>query len=96
MSFDPTPDDKNISEGPTAFTRETVRITPARIGWAALAVLTLIFVIQNGDRVDFRFVVLRADQVPLWMVIVIAVALGFALGLLTASLRRRRRKDRQD
>jgi len=96
MSFDPTPEDKNISKGPTPFTRETVRITPARIGWAILAILALVFVIQNGDRVDARFLVLRADRVPLWLVIVIALVLGFLLGLLTMALRRRRHQERKD
>ena len=96
MSFDPMPEDKNISEGPKAFTRETVRITPARIGWAVLAILALVFVIQNGDRVDARFLFLRADRVPLWMVIVSALMLGFLIGLLTSALRRRRHQEHKE
>ena len=61
-----------------------------------LAVLVLILVIQNGDRVDFRFFVFGVDRVPLWIVIAVAIGLGVLIGLLIGSLRRRRRERRAD
>jgi uncharacterized integral membrane protein len=57
-----------------------------------VAVLLLVFVLQNTNEADVNFLFWDA-AVPLWIVIAIAAGLGFAGGWLVAWLRARRRRD---
>jgi uncharacterized integral membrane protein len=57
-----------------------------------VAVLLLVFVLQNTNEADVNFLFWDA-AVPLWVVIGIAAALGFVGGWLVAWMRGRRRRD---
>jgi uncharacterized integral membrane protein len=90
--FDPTPNRDDITRGPDAYKRETVKVTPARIGFAILAVIALLFVVQNNEKVSFTFLFGLIDtQIALWLLLLIALALGFGLGYLVNSMRSRRK-----
>ena len=90
--FDPTPNPDRITRTDDAYKRETVGVTPARIGWGIAAVVAVLFVIQNNEQVPFKFLFgLINTEMALWLLLVIALALGFALGYLAHSLRSRRR-----
>ena len=53
--FDPTPNRDDITRGSDAYKRETVKVTPARIGLIVLAVITVLFIVQNNEQVPLRF-----------------------------------------
>ena len=66
---------------------------------AGLAVL-LIFIIQNTEKIQFRFLMLRFDW-PLWLYTIVTALVGalvwFGLGVLRRHRRRvERRNDRRD
>ena len=65
------------------------------IGLGVVAVLLLIFVIQNDERgpIDFLF---WHFHVRIWAALLMASALGFIGGYLICWLRRRRRLARND
>jgi uncharacterized integral membrane protein len=58
-----------------------------------VAVILLLFVVQNTDRTHFDFLFLDGEF-PLWAMIVAGAALGFVAGWAFARLRARRRDDR--
>ena len=89
--FDPTPNRDDITRGPDAYKRETVAVTPARIGLVILAIITILFVIQNNEKVTFKFLFVQVEEVALWLLLVIALALGFGLGYLFNVMRGRRK-----
>jgi uncharacterized integral membrane protein len=59
-----------------------------------IAVVLLVFVLQNGARTQLSFLFLDG-YFPLWTLIVVGAALGFAAGWLVSAARRRRRVRRQ-
>jgi uncharacterized integral membrane protein len=63
------------------------------IAVGVVAVILLLFVVQNTDRthVDFLFL---DGEFPLWAMIVAGAMLGFVAGWALARLRARRRDDR--
>jgi uncharacterized integral membrane protein len=69
-------------------------------GWriyaaGAVAVLVLVFVIQNSQKVEVDFVFANTST-PLFFVIVISVALGALIGWLFPHVRRDRRRERSE
>jgi len=89
--FDPTPNRDDITRGPDAYKRETVKVTPARIGLIVLAVITVLFIVQNNEQVTFKVLFWSIEGVALWLLLVISLALGFGLGYLTNVMRGRRK-----
>ncbi len=66
------------------------------IGIGVAAILFLIFVIQNTEKVKFSFLFWDFTW-PAWGMLVLLFALGLLTGMLTTTLlRRRRRKARRD
>ena len=55
---------------------------------AAIAVLALVFVVQNDNEVEVSFVFTKVDVALVWA-LVAALFLGFAAGWLTKSFRNR-------
>ena len=60
------------------------------IGLIVLAVLALVFVLQNGDRREVNFLFFDVSP-PVWLAFLIAVALGVVLDRLFLAWWRRRR-----
>ena len=89
--FDPTPNRDDITRGSDAYKRETVKVTPARIGLIVLAVITVLFIVQNNEQVPFKVLFWSIEGVALWLLLVISLALGFGLGYLTNVMRGRRK-----
>jgi uncharacterized integral membrane protein len=82
-------------EGDGSGVRETRSgVSPLLIAFIVVAILALVFVLQNGDRaeIDFLFFDVGAS---VWVAIAIAIGVGIVLDrLLIAWWRRRRRSDR--
>jgi uncharacterized integral membrane protein len=74
----------------TGYTKE--RMSGGVIALIVVAVLLLLFILQNGEEgtIDFLFwdVTMRT-----WMALLIAAVLGFAAGYLVARMGRRRRSE---
>ncbi len=69
----------------------TRRIGPEAIGAAVVAVVLLIFIIQNDEEVKVDWVVF-SKKAPVWAVILVSAVLGYLIGqLIEFGLRRRRR-----
>ena len=69
-------------------------------GWrtyaaGAIAILVLVFVIQNSQKVEVDFV-FATTSAPLFFVIVISVGLGALIGWLFPHVRRDRRRERSE
>lgn len=69
-------------------------------GWrayaaGAVAILVLVFVIQNSQKVDVDFI-LATTSTPLFFVILISVGLGALIGWLFPHVRRDRRRERNE
>ncbi len=69
-------------------------------GWrtyaiGAVAILVLIFVIQNSQKVEVDFI-FATTSTPLFFVILISVGLGALIGWLFPHVRRDRRRERNE
>jgi uncharacterized integral membrane protein len=62
------------------------------IGLGVVALLLLVFVIQNTDKADVDLF-LWDTVLPIWLVILIAAALGLAAGWILGRVGRKRRRD---
>jgi uncharacterized integral membrane protein len=67
---------------------------PKLIVAGVLLLVILVFVLQNGERTQIRFLFLDGEY-PLWTLLVVGAALGFAAGWLVAAARTRRRLERR-
>lgn len=81
--------------------RKSARSKKSRqIGWrtyaaGAVAIVVLLFVIQNSQKVAVDFIFATTDT-PLFFVIVVSVALGWLIGWLLPHVRRDRRRERNE
>ena len=66
------------------------RISPAQWIAIVLAVLAIIFIVQNHHRVDINILMVTITS-PLWLVLLIIFVMGWLAGLLTRRFRRARR-----
>jgi uncharacterized integral membrane protein len=64
---------------------------PKLIAIIVLAILAVIVVVQNTDSVPMKFLFFTTEQ-PQAVLLFVATALGFALGVLTALLRGGKKK----
>jgi len=69
--------------------------SPKVIVAGVLIVVILLFVLQNGGRTKIQFLFLDG-RYPLWTLLVVGAALGFAAGWLVSAARARRRADRRE
>lgn len=69
-------------------------ISPLLIGLIAVGVISLVFVLQNNQSTEIKFLFFNVEG-SLWIVILIAIVLGMALDrLLQMWLRRRKERHR--
>ena len=82
-------------EGDRSSVRETRSgVSPLLIAFIVLAILALVFVLQNGERADINFLFFDVGA-SVWVAIAIAIGVGILLDrLLIAWWRRRRHDDR--
>ena len=59
-----------------------------------LALLLVVFLLQNAETTKIRFLFLDGTY-PLWSLLVVGAALGFAAGWLVSAARGRRRLERR-
>jgi uncharacterized integral membrane protein len=70
------------------------KVSPELIVAAVIAVLLVIFIVQNSDKTDVTWIVTDSTT-PLWVVIFVAAIAGYLLGrLIEIGLRRRRSRTR--
>lgn len=60
------------------------------VGFVVLVGLAAVFVIQNGESAPIEFLWLDRD-VPIWLVVVVSIAVGILISRLLAAWWRRRR-----
>ena len=71
-------------------------ISPTLIGLLVVAVLAIVFVVQNTEQSEITFLFWDVTT-SVWVAIALALGLGVLLGQLLAALRRRgRRRARRD
>lgn len=70
-------------------------ISPLLIGLIAVGVISLVFVLQNNQSTEIKFLFFDV-QGSLWIVILIAIVLGMALDRLLQMWLRRRKERRRD
>ena len=84
-------DERPTPNGPAPTTRRS--LSPELIGAAVLAVILLIFVVQNDEDVKVSWVVF-SKRASLWTVILVSAVLGYLIGQLVEFALKRRRRDR--
>lgn len=55
------------------------RISAKAIAWIVVAVLTIVFVVQNTEKTEVKFLFFDVN-VGIWLALVVAVVLGLLLG----------------
>jgi uncharacterized integral membrane protein len=68
--------------------KDTSGLSPKQVGWVVLAVIAALFVVLNSDKSKISFIAFSAN-LPLWVLVVVSLILGFLIGKLSGS----RRKD---
>ncbi|MFF1506562.1 lipopolysaccharide assembly protein LapA domain-containing protein [Streptomyces sp. NPDC058326] len=68
--------------------RFTESLTPGRIGMAALAIITLVFIFQNTREVKIRLLIPEVTM-PLYLALLATAILGAACGFYVAARRRK-------
>jgi uncharacterized integral membrane protein len=94
MAYEPSRSDIPLDDKREGLdTRLVLRIV---IG-AAIVIFTILFIVQNSDKVETSFVFLSVET-RLWVSLVLAVVLGALLGQAVEALwrRRRTRKRREE
>jgi uncharacterized integral membrane protein len=67
------------------------KVSPALIVAGLIAILLLVFIIQNADDVNVTWIV-GDSSTPLWVVILVSAVAGYLIGqLIEFGIRRRRR-----
>ena len=67
-------------------------VSPALVVAAIIAVLLIVFIIQNSNDAEVTWLVTDTTT-PLWLVIVLSAIVGYVVGqLIEIGLRRRRRR----
>jgi uncharacterized integral membrane protein len=68
-------------------------VSPALIGFGIVAIVAVIFIVQNSERTNVNFLFFDRE-LRVWVAILIAIGIGVLLDrLLTGWWRRRRRKS---
>lgn len=61
-------------------------LSPKQVGWVILAVIAALFVVLNSDKSKISFIAFSAN-LPLWVLVIVSLVLGFLIGKLTGSRR---------
>ena len=69
------------------------RVSPEIIGAAALAIVLVIFIVQNDEDQKVSWVVF-SKRGPLWAVILVSAVIGYLIGQLVEFGVKRRRRER--
>jgi uncharacterized integral membrane protein len=67
------------------------QVSPTLISLVVIAILAVIFVVGNGDKVDVRLIIPKVEM-PVWVAIAIALVVGAILDRLFQAWWRRRRR----
>jgi uncharacterized integral membrane protein len=87
--------DEQVPQGATPKPAKR-NVSPEIIGAAALAIILLIFIVQNDTDVKVSWVVF-SRRAALWTVILVSAVLGYLIGqLVEFGLKRRRRNHQKD
>jgi uncharacterized integral membrane protein len=70
---------------------EAKGVSPTLIGFLVIAVVTVIFIVQNSEKTEIRFLFISVTS-RLWIAIITAIALGVVLDRLFTSWWRRRQQ----
>lgn len=68
------------------------QVSPTLIGLVVIAILAVIFIVENGDPVDVRLIIPKVEM-PVWVAIVISIVIGAILDRLFQAWWRRRRRN---
>jgi uncharacterized integral membrane protein len=73
--------------------RQRRPISPELIGALVVAVVLVVFIIQNNQETTVEWLFFETTETPLWLVIFVSAVVGYALGkLIELAARRRRRR----
>lgn len=70
------------------------RWSPALVGAGLLVLILVVFVLQNGETREIRWLFFDAEA-PQWLVILVSALIGYLLGQLVEFSLKRRRRTRQ-
>jgi uncharacterized integral membrane protein len=76
-----------------ARTDEPRRFSPAFVLAAIVAILLLVFIVQNGERAQVTWLVFDRNP-PVWAIIIVSAVAGYLLGQLVEIGLRRHRRNR--
>jgi uncharacterized integral membrane protein len=68
------------------------QVSPTLIGFVVIAILAIVFIVENGDKVHVRLIIPKVEM-PVWVAIAIALVIGAILDRLFQAWWRRRRRD---
>jgi uncharacterized integral membrane protein len=85
-----SPGDKGWQELP----KQGRRVSPELVVAGVLAVLLIIFIVQNADDAEVTWIFLDSTT-PLWVVIFVSAIAGYLVGQLIEAGIKRRRRNRQ-
>lgn len=84
-------EERPTPNGPAPTPRRS--LSPEVIGAAVLAVILLVFIVQNDEDVEVSWVVF-SKRASLWTVILVSAVLGYLIGQMIEFALKRRRRDR--
>jgi uncharacterized integral membrane protein len=67
-------------------------LSPALIGFGIVAIVAVIFIVQNSERTDVNFLVFDVNS-RVWVALLVAIVIGALLDRLLTGWWRRRRKS---
>jgi uncharacterized integral membrane protein len=72
--------------------RERTGLSPALIGFGIVAIVAVIFIVQNSSRTDVNFLFFDVNS-RVWVALLVALVIGAVLDRLLTGWWRRRRKS---
>ena len=83
--------DIGAGDGAAGWDKPQRKVSPTLIGFLVIAVLAIIFIVENGDEAKIRLII-PAVHTPVWVAIAISMVVGVILDRLFLSWWRRRRE----
>lgn len=66
----------------------TRRPSARQIGWAIVAVIAVLFIVLNNKKAEVNLIA-ASPKWPMWTLVIVSMAIGFALAKLTGGRRHR-------